>query len=899
MGQDKPLVSILVRTKDRPKLLRNALKSVALQTYRPVEVVVVNDGGCDLPVEELKKILDGVSLNYIKVEKNRGRARAGNLAIKNAAGAYLGFLDDDDEFYPEHVGVLADVLEQLDFKIAYSDTILADLQYDPKNRELAKRNPRIFASRDFSRKELIIDNYIPLMSILFSRDVFDRLKGFDEEFDLYEDWDLLIRASKVFPFYHVRKATAEYLQWNVSSQIAQSSESVGIARTAHRQIIRKHKEEFTPDVMIDLVQNRRDLRTRDLKVMELEAAGADARKLLLEKDDTIDILETGARERDERIDVLEGGIRDRDGRLAEQDSRIAEKEARLRELTGTVEGLEAAMREKDSRIQNLSGRISDYERRLREKEAALSHIYNSNGWKALIKYYDFRDSLFPENSRVRSVMKLVVNGLRNPKNTLKNLNAVNVRKFFYYIRNASPSILDEKVNKKLGVSGSQDVAVTPAYNPERSEAHMEFPSEKVVLFLESADLNQGDNDLSRFRAALAEFLKDLDQESFEPVRMKDTEEYLKTNGARFSYVAGFGGQRCFDAFPFVRAYAPGSKVLYCLNELTPSTVKLETLNAAAADAIIVSSVELKKRLLQSDGSLRILLPEEIPALETVLAEGDERVSEEGLPGGGEVPPEDSAEDEKYVAAAECLKADENENGSAGGSVLVTGVYLVNQKNSIEHIVRQFNCSKKWNVRQQWIALGGEHLSEDVRRVTVKRVDERLPKVVLLNGILSNIDADSYDYVIICDDDILLPPDFVDTFLDMQRRYDFAAAQPARTHNSYIDHPFVEGMDGLKARRTRFVEIGPLVSFRHDILPFILPFDESTPMGWGFDFVLPCIAEEHGLRIGIIDKTRVDHSMRKPMQNYDYADVKKEMEDYLSRNAHLSRKEAFTILESYS
>ncbi|MBI5675730.1 MAG: glycosyltransferase [Nitrospirae bacterium] len=62
MEEKKPLVSIIVRTKDRPKLLKNAIKSIAEQTYRQIEVVLVNDGGCDLNVEELKNMLGDIPL---------------------------------------------------------------------------------------------------------------------------------------------------------------------------------------------------------------------------------------------------------------------------------------------------------------------------------------------------------------------------------------------------------------------------------------------------------------------------------------------------------------------------------------------------------------------------------------------------------------------------------------------------------------------------------------------------------------------------------------------------------------------------------------------------------------------------------------------------------------------
>jgi hypothetical protein len=233
------------------------------------------------------------------------------------------------------------------------------------------------------------------------------------------------------------------------------------------------------------------------------------------------------------------------------------------------------------------------------------------------------------------------------------------------------------------------------------------------------------------------------------------------------------------------------------------------------------------------------------------------------------------------------------------NVLVAGIYLANQENAIEHIVEQFNLSQNFQVTQKWIALFGNAPSESVKTVTTMKSEEPQPKFVLLNKILSEEKLKKYDYIIICDDDITLGDDFLDDFLDLQKKYDFALAQPARTHNSHIDHPFVEQFDGLKARKTRFVEIGPVVSIRKDAFSALLPFDESTHMGWGYDFVWPCIIEKRGLRMGIIDATPVDHSMRKPVKNYNYDKANQSMQEYLSKNRHLSKDEAFTILESYA
>ncbi|MBI5099767.1 MAG: hypothetical protein HZB30_11075 [Nitrospirae bacterium] len=232
------------------------------------------------------------------------------------------------------------------------------------------------------------------------------------------------------------------------------------------------------------------------------------------------------------------------------------------------------------------------------------------------------------------------------------------------------------------------------------------------------------------------------------------------------------------------------------------------------------------------------------------------------------------------------------------SVLVTGIYLSDQKNNINHIVEEFRKSADWNIKQKWTSIG-TNFQENLSDITAMRLIEGLPKFVLLNKMLGEEKLSDYKHIIICDDDISMPKDFIDRYLYYVNKYDFALAQPARTHNSYIDHHFVEVLDGLNARRTLFVEIGPLFSVRSDIYPNIFPFDETTYMGWGYDYVWPCIIEKLGLRMGIVDATPVEHSMRKPVKYYAYNSAVKTMEDYLSKNSHLLKDDSFRILESYA
>ncbi|MGH8764071.1 MAG: hypothetical protein ACREUR_12725 [Nitrosospira sp.] len=231
-------------------------------------------------------------------------------------------------------------------------------------------------------------------------------------------------------------------------------------------------------------------------------------------------------------------------------------------------------------------------------------------------------------------------------------------------------------------------------------------------------------------------------------------------------------------------------------------------------------------------------------------------------------------------------------------VLVVGVYLVDKENLAPQITRELAGSSDWEVEQRWIALGNGQPDSDTARFTVQVTDTPSPKFLLLNQLLKAVNLHDFEYLIVSDDDIQLPPGFLDRYLALISRYGFAVAQPARTHDSYIDHWFVEQLDGIDARQTRFVEIGPLFSLHRSAFDYFLPFDETSPMGWGNDFVWPVLVEKNNLRMGIGDAVPVAHNLRHPVAYYDYEISKNDMNKYLAERPHLSKEDAFFILESY-
>lgn len=205
-----PVVTVLVPTFNRRRYLAGALASVVRQSYRNLQIIVINDGG-----EEVSDIVNSFGderLIFINRKENRGKAFSLNEALARAEGKYVAYLDDDDLYYPNHIETLVDALENnSDFQVAYSDLYKVYCKVCPDgSRKVLSKVVEI--SRDFDRFFMLYYNHVLHVSLMHRRDLLEKTGPYNENLNILIDWDMTRRLVFFSDFYHVPEITGEFYQ---------------------------------------------------------------------------------------------------------------------------------------------------------------------------------------------------------------------------------------------------------------------------------------------------------------------------------------------------------------------------------------------------------------------------------------------------------------------------------------------------------------------------------------------------------------------------------------------------------------------------------------------------------------------------------------------------------------
>ncbi len=200
-----PTVSVIMNCLNCSEYLPEAIDSVFAQTYTNWEIVFWDNASTDNSAEIAKSY--GGKLRYFRSDKTYPLGEARNLAIEQARGRRIAFLDCDDIWLPEKLEKHLKLLEKKpQVALVFSDCYIINSAGNILKRSFDRSRP--YRGRIFS--ELFIENFIPLLTVVIRKKVFEKMKGFDPRFRIAQDWDLFLRLAESFEIDFIDLPLAKY-----------------------------------------------------------------------------------------------------------------------------------------------------------------------------------------------------------------------------------------------------------------------------------------------------------------------------------------------------------------------------------------------------------------------------------------------------------------------------------------------------------------------------------------------------------------------------------------------------------------------------------------------------------------------------------------------------------------
>ena len=231
----KPVVSVVIPTHNRPKLLERSIRSVLAQTFDDFEVLVVDDGSTDDTQDRVLAVKD-TRLRYIRHPVRRGAPAARNSGVENAIGEFIAFQDSDDVWLIDKLEKQVALIQEspATTAVVYSGFLRVkngSLKYTPKSEDKQIRGKIL--------PDLLSGNFVSTQTMLVRRGAFDEIGAFDPDLRRLQDWDLAIRLADRYEFDLVDEPLA--MVYDTLGNISADAEAFVESLT---RILEKHHDLF-------------------------------------------------------------------------------------------------------------------------------------------------------------------------------------------------------------------------------------------------------------------------------------------------------------------------------------------------------------------------------------------------------------------------------------------------------------------------------------------------------------------------------------------------------------------------------------------------------------------------------------------------------------------------------
>jgi glycosyltransferase involved in cell wall biosynthesis len=186
MNTNSPEVSVIIPSYNHAQYIAEAIDSVLAQTFKDLEIIVIDDGSTDQTASVLKSYVDNGQIVYI-YQANKGPSAARNAGLRLARGRYVKFLDGDDYLYPEQIArQIRDIRGEPDaISVTDCDILKPSGIIEVRKAHLVSREKQLAA--------FIESNRVVIHAVLLPKFLLDGVGGFDESLTCSVDTDLWIR----------------------------------------------------------------------------------------------------------------------------------------------------------------------------------------------------------------------------------------------------------------------------------------------------------------------------------------------------------------------------------------------------------------------------------------------------------------------------------------------------------------------------------------------------------------------------------------------------------------------------------------------------------------------------------------------------------------------------------
>lgn len=190
-------VSVIIPVYNGEKFLHRAIQSVLDQTYKDIEIIIVDDGSTDSSPQILRQFEETDNVKVLYRKENAGQASANNFGLKHAAGEYVTYLDCDDTINPNKLALQAEYLEKNpDVGLVYSDVCFID-EVGNSGKVVPNNNERRGQSYN-NGNALLITNFIVRSSVMHRMYCIEEIGFFDEGITGSDDHDMWVRIAERF-----------------------------------------------------------------------------------------------------------------------------------------------------------------------------------------------------------------------------------------------------------------------------------------------------------------------------------------------------------------------------------------------------------------------------------------------------------------------------------------------------------------------------------------------------------------------------------------------------------------------------------------------------------------------------------------------------------------------------